>query len=152
VSRRGALPDLDWEPTRGFWQAAQREELAIPRCGPCGAYVWYPQSACPRCGGTALGWAPVSGRGTLFSWAVVRRALFGAFAGRAPYVTGLVALREDPAVRVVTNLVDCDAADLHVDMPVEVVFRPLDFEGVEERILAPMFRPAAPRRAARGDR
>ena len=26
------LPDLEWEPARGFWEAAQREELCIPRC------------------------------------------------------------------------------------------------------------------------
>ena len=26
------LPDTEWEGTRGFWEAAAREQLAIPRC------------------------------------------------------------------------------------------------------------------------
>lgn len=139
--KRSALPDLDWEPTRGFWRAAQRRELAIPRCGDCGALVWYPKPACPRCDAAAPPWAPVSGRATLFSWTVVRRALFDAFADEVPYVTALVALAEDPAVRLVTTLVDCDADALRIDMPVRVTFRPLGSGGAGERILAPMFRP-----------
>ena len=35
MSNEFPLPDVDWEPTRGFWQAAQREELQIPRCEGC---------------------------------------------------------------------------------------------------------------------
>jgi len=135
------MPDLDFEPTRGFWRAAQREELAIPRCDGCGAFVWYPAPRCPHCDGDTLAWSRVSGEATLFSFAVVRRALFRAFAEKAPYLTGLVALREDPCVRLVTTLVDCLPEDLRLDMPVQLVFRPLEFAGVEERLLAPMFRP-----------
>ena len=30
------LPDTAWEGTRGFWEAAAREQLAIPRCAACG--------------------------------------------------------------------------------------------------------------------
>jgi uncharacterized OB-fold protein len=145
VSEQSALPDRDWEPTREFWRAAQREELAIPRCDACRAFVWYPKPACPRCDAETFSWARVSGDATLFSWAVVTRALFKPFADKTPYVAGLVALAEDPAVRLVTNLVDCAPADLRIDMPVEVTFRPLEFPGDEERIVAPMFRPAAPR-------
>ena len=26
------LPDTDWPPTREFWAAAARGELAVPRC------------------------------------------------------------------------------------------------------------------------
>jgi uncharacterized OB-fold protein len=141
---RNALPDLDWEPTRGFWQAAQREELAIPRCDACGAWVWYPAPACRSCASDAVVWARVSGRGSLFSWAVVTRALFRPFEGKTPYITGLVALAEDPAVRLVTNLVDCAPEDLRVDMPVAVVFRALEFPDAEETVLAPMFTPLSP--------
>jgi uncharacterized OB-fold protein len=144
VSGRSALPDLDWEPTREFWRAAQREELVIPRCDDCGAYVWYPAPRCRGCDSEALAWTRVSGEATLFSWAVVTRALFQAFAEKAPYVTGLVALREAPEVRLVTNLVDCPAGSLRMDMPVRVVFRPIRFPGDEASVLAPMFTPVAP--------
>jgi uncharacterized OB-fold protein len=139
------LPDLAFEPTRGFWEAAQREELRIPRCEACGAWNWYPPPACRRCETGALRWDRVSGRATLFSFSVVTRALFKAYASRAPYVTGLVALAEDPRVRLVTSFVDCEPHDLRIEMPVEVVFRPLAFEGVEGSVTAPLFRPVPSR-------
>ncbi len=136
------LPELDWEPTRGFWQAAQREELVIPRCEACGTYTWYPAARCKCCNSESMPWTPVSGRGTLFSYCVVKRALFPPFAEKAPYVTGLVALDEDPSVRLVTTLVDCDPEHLRMDMPMRVVFRQLDFPDVEAKVIAPHFRPA----------
>jgi hypothetical protein len=41
----------------------------------------------------------------------------------------------------VTLLVDCLPEDLTIDMPVEVVFRVLEFPDVEGSVIAPMFRP-----------
>lgn len=137
----GALPDTDFAPTREFWAAAARGQLAIPRCAACERYVWYPRDVCPGCGSRDMPWVVVSGRGRLFAWALVERALFAPFADSVPYVTGLVALREDPAVRIVTRIVDCDPGDLEIDMPVEVVFRDLAFPGDDRRVPAPFFRP-----------
>jgi uncharacterized OB-fold protein len=135
------LPDTEWPPTREFWSAAARGELAVPQCDRCARFVWYPDGACRRCGGTALTWTPVSGRGSLFSWSVVRRAFIPQLAGEVPYVTGLVALEEDPAVRMVTRIVDADPETLRVDMPVHVVFRPLRFPDITRTVAAPMFTP-----------
>ena len=143
MSGRTPLPDLEWEPTRGFWAAAARGELAIPRCASCRRFVWYPQPTCPACASEQLPWVNVSGRGTLFSWAVVERALFAAFASKTPYVPGLVALEEDPGVRIVTNLVDCEPGALRIDMPVHVLFRALTFPDSDQRVVAPFFTPSS---------
>ncbi len=137
------LPDTDWDATRAFWAGAERSELVIPRCGGCAVYQWYPAPVCKTCGGEQLVWTAVSGRGRLFSWAVVRHGFLKPFANKVPYVTGLVTLEEDPAVRLVTNLVDCEADGLTVDMPVRVVFRPLVFPDTERQVMAPMFTPAS---------
>nr|MDJ0869206.1 OB-fold domain-containing protein [Myxococcota bacterium] len=136
------LPDTSWEPLRGFWEGAARDELRIPRCAACGAWNWYPPPRCRRCGGEPLAWQPVSGRGTLFSWCVVQRPLFRAVADLVPYATGLVALVEDPSVRLVTRLVDCDPGALRIDQPVRAVFRDLAFTGVAGAVRAPLFTPA----------
>jgi hypothetical protein len=136
------LPDLEFPPTREFWAAAARGELAVPRCDACGRYVWYPDGACRRCGATAHTWTAVSGRGRLFSWSVVRRAFIPQLADDVPYVTGLVTIDEDAAVRVVTRIVDADPERLRVDEPVRVVFRPLRFRAVAKSVPAPMFAPA----------
>jgi hypothetical protein len=136
------LPDTDWEPTRPFWEAAAAGELRIPRCRTCGRLHWYPRTACRRCGGTAFDWEAMSGRATLFSWVVVTHAFLPQFADKVPFVPGLVALEEDPAVRIPTEIVDCDPAELRFDMAVAVVFRPITFAGVDGTVTAPLFVPA----------
>ena len=136
------LPDVDDPITAPFFAGAARGELVVTRCDTCGDYVWYPQGACPRDGGS-LTWTPVSGRGSLFTWAVVRRAFLPAFEDRVPFVTALVALKEDPAVRLCTYVVDVDPDDLVADAPVAVTFRPLSFTTVPGRsVVVPMFAPA----------
>jgi uncharacterized OB-fold protein len=135
------LPDVNWEPTRELWAGAARGILMITRCDACGRYVWYPEPPCRACGGTRLTWTPMSGRGTLFSWSVVHHAWIPQFVGQLPFVTGLVALAEDPAVRVVSYVVDCAPELLCCDMAVRVGFRPLRYPGVEGAVIAPMFRP-----------
>jgi uncharacterized protein len=136
------LPDVDEPLTAPFFGGATQDELLIPRCESCGEYVWYPQAACPHDRG-ALVWTPVSGRGTLFTWAVVQRAFLPAFEDRVPFVTALVALEEDPAVRLCTYVVDTPPEHLVADAPVEVTFRPLEFTTVPGRsVIVPMFAPA----------
>ena len=137
------LPDLDDPRTTEFFAGAARGELVIPKCDSCGELCWYPERACPRCDGETFTWTPVSGRGHLYSWAVVRRAFLPAFEELVPFVTGLVALDDDPAVRIVSYIVDCEPEVLAADQPLEVVFRPLSFPTVPDRsVTVPMFVPA----------
>jgi uncharacterized OB-fold protein len=135
------LPDVEWEPTEEFWAAARREELAIPKCDGCGRFVWYPRRRCPSCGGETFTWTPVSGRGRLFTWTVVRHAFLPQFREKLPFVPALVALDEDASVRMVTEVVDCEPDELEVDMPLQVVFRPMVFPDVEGSVTAPFFEP-----------
>lgn len=136
------LPDVADETVGEFFEAAARGELCVPRCVECKRWCWYPEPTCPACGGR-LEWTATSGRATLFSWAVVWRAFLPAFADIVPFVTALVALEEDPAVRIVTMIIDVSPDALRPDMPVEVVFRPLRFPTVPDcEVIVPMFRPA----------
>jgi len=136
------LPDLSDERTAEFFAGAARGELVIPKCDACGAFCWYPEPRCPRCDGESFTWTAVSGRGRLYSWAVVRRAFLPAFEEMVPFVTGLVALDDDPAVRIVSYVVDCDPDALSADQPLEAVFRDLHFPTVPDRsVPVPMFVP-----------
>ena len=135
------LPDIADELVAEFFAGAAHGELCIPRCVECERWCWYPEPTCPACGGR-FEWTATSGRATLFSWAVVWRAFLPAFADIVPFVTALVALEEDPAVRIVTMIIDVSADALRADMPVEVVFHPLRFPTVPDReVIVPMFRP-----------
>jgi uncharacterized OB-fold protein len=134
------LPDIAEPLTAPFFAGAARGELCVTRCPECAKFVWYPVERCATCHGE-IEWVRVSGRATLFSWAVVQRAFLPAFESMVPFVTALVALEEDPFVRLCTYLVDSDPATLRADAPVEVVFRPLAFTTVPGRSVAvPMFR------------
>jgi uncharacterized OB-fold protein len=141
------LPDTTWEPLREFWAGAERHELMVPRCDACGFLCWYPKKSCPVCGGSSMPWTSVSGRGSLFSWTVVRQAFLRQFREKVPYATGLVALEEDPAVRMATTLVDCEPDQLDFGLAMEVVWRPISFEGIEKRVTAPLWRPVGTRGA-----
>jgi uncharacterized OB-fold protein len=137
------LPDVAWEPLRPFWAGAARSELVLPRCASCARFVWYPDGPCRWCGsGTSREWTCVSGRGRLFSWSIVHRAFIPQLAPLVPFVTGLVAIEEDPAVRLATLIVDCPHDRLRIDMPVHVTYRPLEYAGVPSSVIAPLFAPS----------
>ena len=131
----GPLP-VPTPETRPFWEAARRHELCLQRCRTCGAHVFYPRAACPRCFGADLEWRRVSGRGTLLTFTVVERGQRG-FPLGPPYVIAIVELAEGP--RLMTNLVgiEPDPAQIRIGMAVEVVFA-----DVTPEVTLPHFRPA----------
>ena len=76
--------------------------VLLPRCERCGHVFWYPRHHCPACGSAEVGWLEASGRGSVYSFSIVRRGQ-GAYAEAAPYVLAYVELEEGP--RLLTNLV-----------------------------------------------
>lgn len=70
---------------------------------------------------------------------MVERALLPQYAGLVPYVAALVALAEDPTVRIVTRIVDVASEELVADVDVEVVFRPISFEDPSKSVVVPLF-------------
>jgi uncharacterized OB-fold protein len=140
------LPDVDDPLVAPFFAAAARDELAIARCAACGRYLWYPAARCPGCESDRIEWVPVRGDGTLFTWVVVRHAFLPAFESMVPFVTALVALDDDPAVRLCSYLLGADGApadpdgSLTVGAPVQVAFRDLAFATVpDHRVRVPYF-------------
>ena len=101
-----------------FWEAARRHELKLQHCGACKAFIYYPRNRCPTCFSENLEWRPVSGRGKVYSYTVVRRASARSFAD-GPYVLAIVQLDEGP--RMTTNI-EAPPEQLRVDMPVKVFF------------------------------
>ncbi|NIO10454.1 MAG: hypothetical protein GTO40_21585, partial [Deltaproteobacteria bacterium] len=85
--------------TKPFWDAAAQEKLVMQRCGQCQAYVWCPRSHCMECGSNKLEWTSVSGRGTVFSFTVIRQVVgrgAAAFEKEIPYIVAWVDLEEGP--------------------------------------------------------
>jgi uncharacterized OB-fold protein len=106
------------ESSRPYWDAAKRHELMLQRCGACNALIYYPRDRCPQCLSDNLKWQPVSGRGKVYSYTVVRRASTSSFSDK-PYVLAIVEL--DEGVRMTTN-VEAPPETVKVGMPVSVWF------------------------------
>lgn len=79
-----------------------------------------PRFLCPHCWSTELDWVQASGRGTVHSFSVIRRAPAQAFAAQVPYVVALVDLDEGP--RMMSNIVGDDALQTRIGDPVAVCF------------------------------
>lgn len=98
LTQHGFLPpviDADSEP---WWHALKRRRLVIARCADC-RHAWLPLTpGCPACGSTKRLLEDASGRGVLYSWVVVNRALHPEFRADAPYTIAVVELEEGPRI------------------------------------------------------
>ncbi len=124
--------------TRPYWDAAKRHELRIQRCTACSEYQHPPQATCEQCGGATLEWAPISGRGVIYTYIIDRRMMTPGF--NEPYVVAQINPVEAPrtTVRITANIRGCELEDVYIDMPVEVFF-----EDVNAEVTLPQFRPTA---------
>jgi uncharacterized OB-fold protein len=127
------LPPVTDEDAAPFWEGARRGELRVPACPETGRLFFPPRARSPWAPRLAPRWVAVSGRGSIWSFAVPHPPLLAPFDALAPYAVVVVALAEDPRVRLVGNLVarpggainEVDAATIEIGSPVGVVFERL---------------------------
>jgi uncharacterized OB-fold protein len=134
VNLPAPAPTIQPETAR-FWAATLRGTLLLQRCSACGLFIHYPRFLCPACHGTDLDDVEATGRGTIYSYTVTSRGILE-YKDAGQYVLAMVEL--DEGVRIVTNIVECDPADLAIGQSVEVVFHPTGGDGA-----LPRFRPVA---------
>lgn len=118
-----------------FYNYCKQHELRFQRCSDCRTWRHMPRESCRHCGSFNWTWERASGTGKIFSWTVIHRALHPGFNDELPYAAVVVEL--DEGVRVVSQIIDLDIADLRVDLPVDVVF-----EDVTPDTTLHKFRPA----------
>ena len=118
-----------------YWAAARDGRLLVQRCDACGHHQLYPRDRCISCR-SPVSWIEASGRGTVYSYTVIRQNYSRPFRDWIPYVVALVDLVEGP--RLMTNVVGCDPEDVHVGMDVRA-----RFEQVSEEASIALFEPDA---------
>lgn len=129
------LPTVNRE-TEPFWEACRRHELLLKRCRECGRFHYYPRAICPHCLSLETEWVKAIGRGRVYTFTVTYQNRHWAFKDKTPYVLAYVELEE--GVRMMTNIVQCRPEEVHIGMPVEVVF-----EDLADRIALPKFKPSS---------
>jgi acetyl-CoA acetyltransferase/uncharacterized OB-fold protein len=123
-------PTISSQP---FWTSGADGRLRIAQCAACRHHHHPPQPICPQCRSLDVGMAPVSGRATVAGFTLNHQQWLPAFP--PPYVVAVVALDEDPSVRLTTNIVGCDPGDVAIGMRVRVTFEPHD------ELWIPLFEP-----------
>jgi uncharacterized OB-fold protein len=130
AARERTIPTPPTNPeTQPFWDAARQGQFLLKRCTACGEAHWYPRAICPFCGSDRTEWQEASGRGTIYSYSVFRRAPI-------PYAIAYVTLAEGPTM--MTNIVDGDLDAIRIGQAVRVRFKPTEEGGPP----VPMFSPA----------
>ena len=112
------VPTLD---DKEFWEACNRDELVIQQCADCSTLRHLPRPMCPKCHSMRVQWPVMSGRGTVHSFTFIHNPSHPALRDQVPYNVVLVELDEGP--RVISNLLDTPFEDIHIGMPVVVVFQ-----------------------------
>lgn len=116
-----------------FWEGCAKGELHMMCCSETQRLIFPPRRLSPWAQNPRTAkprWVKVSGRGTIWSYVVPHPPLLPHYAERAPYNVILVALEEDPCVRLVGNLVtradgeinEVDPDSIEIGAAVRVVF------------------------------
>jgi uncharacterized protein len=128
IARTIPTPPINPENQR-YFDAAANGMLLVGHCDACKKFHFYPRALCPFCFSERTEWVPAAGTGTIYSYSILLRGV------PVPYIIAYVTL--DEGVTMMTNLVDCDPAQLSVGQRVRVVFK--ETEGGAK---VPMFAPA----------
>lgn len=130
------LPKLHEPDTAPFWEATRQRELRYQKCDACGTVVWHPRRHCTGCTAGKLSWHTASGRGTIYTFSVVRQSYHPFFRTLVPYAVAWIDLDEGP--RLLSNVVGVDdpSAELACGQRVEVQWEEHD------EVNVPLFRPA----------
>ena len=129
------LPNLRDFDTQAFWQATKDKRLTYQQCADCGTVVFYPRRHCTGCFGSNLAWKESAGKGTVYTYSIVRQSYHPFFRSMAPYAVAWIDLDEGP--RLVSNVVGIeDPSGVRIGMRVKVRWEE------HEALCVPLFEPA----------
>ena len=119
LTRALPLPQGDRD-NAPFYEAAKRGELRFQHCAACGTFRHYPRPVCPRCLSRDYTWELSAGRGTVYTWTIVRGPTLPAFEHKLPY--NVVDVLMDEGVHFVSEVLDCALEEISACMRVQAVF------------------------------
>ncbi|ADP83418.1 thiolase C-terminal domain-containing protein [Pseudofrankia inefficax] len=108
-------PASEW-----FWTSGADGKLRIQGCDDCGTLVHPPVPVCPKCRSSASAPREVSGRATVVGFTVNIQQWLPDMT--PPYVIAVVTIDESDDVRLTTNIVGVEPAEVHIGQRVQVSF------------------------------
>ena len=120
MPKQSPVPD---EVDQGFWDACNEERLVVQSCTTCNRLQHPPQGACAQCGsGDHLEWKQMSGRGTIYTYAVMYDNPVPLLFDDQPFNVAVIALEDDPAIKLLSHLPGTPVDEVPIGAPVKIVF------------------------------
>jgi len=116
-----------------FWRGGAEGRLQFLRCAACRTWIHPPSPVCPSCYGREIAVAAASGLATVVTFTLNHQPWVPS--PDHPYAIAIVELDEQPGLRLMTNVVNCAAEDVHIGMRVRVRFEEHD------DVWVPLFEP-----------
>jgi acetyl-CoA acetyltransferase/uncharacterized OB-fold protein len=132
---RRPLPYLTPE-NEFFWRSGSDGRLRFQRCDACEQLRFPIAPVCPYCHSFETSIATVSGTATVVGATVNHQQWIPGMS--PPYSVAIVAIDEDPRIRLTTNVIGCDPSDVRLGMRTRVTFEAADtvwiplFEPIDE--------------------
>lgn len=102
-----------------FWTSGEDGLLRFLRCDECGYFSHPPTGRCSRCLADSLTPTPVAGTGTIYTFTINHQQWV---AGQEPYAIAVIELDEQSDLRITSNIVGCDVAEIAIGDRVRVIF------------------------------
>ena len=120
MPKQSPVPD---EVDQGFWEACNESRLVIQDCRECDTLQHPPQEACAQCGsGNHLEWREVSGRGTIYTYAVMYDNPVPLLFDDQPFNAAVIKLETDPDIMMLSHLPGTPVDEVPIGAPVKLVF------------------------------
>ena len=119
ITRELPLPQINRD-NAPFYEAAKRGELRFQKCTACGTFRHYPRPVCPLCLSRDSTWELSTGRGTVYTWTIVRGPTLPAFEHKLPY--NVVDVLMDEGVHFVSEVLDCAPEEITAGLRVQATF------------------------------
>jgi hypothetical protein len=120
-------PAID-DDSAPFWTALRQRRIELQKCSECKEIRFPPMPGCPRCGSPDAEQVIATGRGRVYSWIVVHRALGTITEEMVPRTIATVEL--DEGCRVLGRI----SGDARADLPVTASY--VDHDGWTELTFA----------------
>jgi uncharacterized OB-fold protein len=129
------LPKANELDTAAFWAGTKEKEFRYQQCNNCDKVIFYPRRHCTGCTSGTLEWKVSSGKGTVYTYSIVRQSYHPFFRNLVPYAVAWIDLEEGP--RILSNVVGVDdpLTEVTIGQAVEVQWEE------HEDLCIPLFRP-----------
>lgn len=110
-------------PVTGLYESKLQDFIAgrhmhLQCCSECKLYCYPAAPGCPNCLSMDMEWVPVSGRGTIISWAIFHRQYIPAY----PVPYNVIAVRLDEGPIMISNLEGQQPEGTWIGQPVSLVY------------------------------